>query len=411
MPQRAGTMARVEAILFDLFRRWGFRRIVTPSLEFLDVVALGVGDELKEAAFKLGDRVSGRVLAVRPDLTPQVARMVATRMRDHPLPLRLCYGGTVLRDEPGRPREIYQAGVELIGLEAAEADAEMISLATECLRAFAICDFKIDVGQMGFSRAILRRASLPPAAERAVRLALAKKDISGLGQALKGVSCPPETADLLITLPTLFGGEEVVAKAEAVCREPAALDALENLRQVIDIVKIYGLEEYMSIDLGEMRGFDYHNGVVFEGFVSGQGFPLLGGGRYDGLIGKYGYDCPATGFALNLEMLVETLETRGLLPAEGRVDFLLINLRGEKGEALKLARSLREAGFGVARDIIKRDVEGSTEYARRSQIDGVIILDDGKILLRHLPSGEERKLNIAGLLKEVKRWPRSSGRG
>ena len=396
-------MARIEETLFEVFRRWGFRRIITPTLEFLDVVAKGIGEELKESAFKFTDRMSGQVIAVRPDITPQVARMVATRMRGLPLPLRLCYGGSVLRDmgEGGRPREIFQVGLELIGLEAPEADAEMIAIGVECLKALNIEDFKIDVGQVEFSRGILREANLPPSLERPFREALARKDVSTLGELLHQAG---SDSTALLALPNLYGGEEVIEKAQALAQNDGSRAALRNLKQVIDIIKIYGLFDHISIDLGEMRGFDYHNGVIFEGFVSGQGFPVLGGGRYDALIGKYGYPCPATGFALDLESLLTALEGRGLTPTPPPIDFLLINLRRDKEEALNLARALRERGFSVARDIIKREVPGSIDYALRMRIKNVIILgaegcQEGEVILKRLPSGEESRVRGEELIR------------
>src|SRR5215468_4102281 len=162
LPDEAAQKRRVEAELWNVFRKWGYREIVTSAYEYFDVLAQGTDQELQERMFKMVDRESGRLLALRADITPQVARIVATRMRDEPKPLRLAYVSNVFRyDEPhvGRYREFYQAGVELVGLPNPEGDAEMIAMTVEGLQALGLTAFQIDVGQADFFRGILEDLS------------------------------------------------------------------------------------------------------------------------------------------------------------------------------------------------------------------------------------------------------------
>src|SRR5712692_2599612 len=183
LPDEAGQKRHVEESLLTVFRRWGYREIVTPAYEYFDVLSQGTDHELQERMFKLVDRESGRLLALRADITPQIARIVATRMREEPKPLRLAYVGNVFRyDEPqvGRYRELYQAGVELVGLPNPEGDAEMIAMTVEGLQALGLTRFQIDVGQAEFFRAIVEDLGADEATARELRSALGKKDQSSL---------------------------------------------------------------------------------------------------------------------------------------------------------------------------------------------------------------------------------------
>src|SRR6266498_566691 len=180
LPDEAGQKRRVEEALFTVFRRWGYREIVTPAYEYFDVLSQGTDHELQERMFKMVDRESGRLLALRADVTPQIARIVATRMREEPKPLRLAYVTNVFRyDEPqvGRYREFYQAGAELLGLPNPEGDAEMIAMTVEGLRALGLERFQIDVGQTDFWRGILGDLAADPATAPQLRAAVGYKDL------------------------------------------------------------------------------------------------------------------------------------------------------------------------------------------------------------------------------------------
>src|SRR6266436_1481470 len=193
LPDEAGQKRHVEETLLTVFRRWGYREIVTPAYEYFDVLSQGTDHELQERMFKMVDRESGRLLALRADITPQIARIVATRMRDEPKPLRLSYVTNVFRyDEPhvGRYREFYQAGVELVGLPNPEGDAEMIAMTVEGLRALGLERFQLDVGQTDFFRGILEDLGLDEATAGELRSTLGRKDISALERIVTGLGAP-----------------------------------------------------------------------------------------------------------------------------------------------------------------------------------------------------------------------------
>ncbi|HBG47028.1 MAG TPA: ATP phosphoribosyltransferase regulatory subunit [Deltaproteobacteria bacterium] len=314
LPEEAERIGAVESGILSVFSKYGFRKIITPLLEYVDVLSLGVGGDLRDRVIKFIDPSTGRVIAIRPDITPQIARVVATRMRDHALPLKLCYNENVIRYiEPrdGKSSEVLQIGAEHISAGASpEADAHMIIMAVEALGAAGLKDFKIDIGDVGFLRNILA-SHFDEGLRKTVQGMLEKKDSSGLTSFLNGMdSIKPEEKELLINLTTFYGEEEVIEKAASLTKDKAALASLEYLSKVIEIIAAKGLKEWITIDLGEVRGFDYYTGIIFEGFASGIGKPILSGGRYDNLLERYGYPCAATGFAFDVEHLAAAIGMR-----------------------------------------------------------------------------------------------------
>jgi len=377
LPEQAARICRIEEKLLQTFDLWGFRRIIPPFLEFDDVMAAGVGEELKGKTFRFDDRQTGRLLAIPPDITPQVARMVATRMRGLPLPHRLSYAGRVLRHAEsgsGLSRELFQAGVELIGLDSPEADAEMAAMAVQALKELGFERFSIDLGQVEFFRGIMAASGLPADARARLQAAVGRKDASAVAELLREFPVAEESAREIASLPRLFGGREVLDEAALVVSNARSRRALANLVEVVDILDLYGVSDFLTIDLGEIRGLNYHTGVTMEGFVTGGGVPVCSGGRYDTLTGVYGFDAPATGFAFNLLALVPLIEGRPDLEESARRDFLIFNRKDDRRDALETARFLREQGYSVARDIIRRDLESSLDYARNVGIRRVMII-------------------------------------
>ena len=377
LPVKAAKLDYLKNTLHGIYRAWGFRPVAPAILEDLSVLELGLGTDLREKTFRFDDRQTGRLVAFPPDITPQVARIAATRMRDMPLPFRLCYSGRVLRhteQQLGKDRQIYQSGVELIGLNGPEADAEMIAMAIMCLQAVGAPEFTIDIGQVEFLRGILDDLSLDPGQLRDVKTMIAAKDISGLQQKLKHLPLTDRQHAELLALPRLYGGREILDQARQVITNPASQKALDNLEKILEVLTVYGIDEHITLDLGEMRGFDYHSGLIFQGLLAGFGRAVCAGGRYDGLTERYGFAAPATGFAFNLYNLLFALD--GILDglAEEGTDILLFSSEQDKAPAQRLAAVLREQGYSVARDIIGRDQAASLDYARRTHYRYLLVI-------------------------------------
>ncbi len=315
LPEEAQKIGFVERTVLSVFEGYGFKRIITPLLEYVDVLSLGTGEWLRERVLKFVDPTTGRIMAIRPDITPQIARVVATRMRDCPLPLKLCYNENVLRyQDPtsAKSKELLQIGAEYITEEPSpEVDAEMIVMAVEALRSIGLEDFRIDIGDVGFVRAILRGLGLDEHEKVLLKDVIAKKDTSGLEELLKGFGdrISREERDILFTLTSLYGEEEIIERAMSFSRNRATEEVVENMHIVLEILKKRGVKGFITVDLGEVRGFDYYTGMIFEGFASGIGKPILSGGRYDTLIERFGYRCASTGFAFDVENIVSALNT------------------------------------------------------------------------------------------------------
>lgn len=408
LPEKADKIGYIERKIKRVFELWGFRRIIPPSLEFHDVMGIGLGEDLREKSFRFDDRHTGRLLAIPPDITPQVARIVATRMSGYPLPHRLCYTGRVLRHaelQSGRSREIFQAGVELIGLDSPEADAEMVAMAVEVLQGLGLDDFKVDIGQIDFFRSIMAASGLSAPVIRLLQQAIARKESSAVRLILAETEVTDTVKEAITALPRLFGGREVLAEAEKAALDDRGKRALDNIGQVLDILDIYGVSNYLTVDLGEIRGLDYHTGVTFEGFVTGLGEPVCSGGRYDGLTAKYGFPAPATGFAFNTLALLSALERRPDVEASKTRDFLLFNLRDDRREVLEIAQCLRRRGFSTARDIIRRDFDHSLDYARRMNILRMMVIGgdycaDDEVFIVRVADGKGMKIKKKELSRE-----------
>ncbi|HEX2279091.1 MAG TPA: ATP phosphoribosyltransferase regulatory subunit, partial [Candidatus Tectomicrobia bacterium] len=241
LPPQAAVKRELETKLLTVFQRWGFQEIVTPSFEYYEVLGLGMGEELRERTFKLTEQATGRLLVLRSDITPQIARVAATLLNDYPKPLRFCYNSNVFRyvePQVGRHREVYQAGVELIGLDLPEADVEMIAIAVECLMEVGLADFKIAVSQVEFVRGLLEQLRLPHEAERQVQVALHRKDSSALDALMDECRLERSARDMLLTLPNLFGGAEVFREAGRLVNNPRSEQALTNLQTVYEMLKV-----------------------------------------------------------------------------------------------------------------------------------------------------------------------------
>jgi len=379
LPDAAAKIDYIEDKIRRIFELWGFRRVITPKLEYEDVMALGLGDGLKDKTYRFDDRQTGRLLAFPPDITPQIARIVATRLNGYPLPHRISYSGRVLRQteiQSGRSREIFQSGVELIGLDSPEADAEMVAMAVEVMQGLGFSDFKIDLGQVEFCRGIVASSGLSGQPLKQLLEAVARKDASAVARITSDNTLSEDSKREISSLPRLFGGCEIVDAARKVVSNSRSRTALDNLQQVLDILDIHGVTRHLTIDLGETRGMDYHTGVTFEGFVTGLGGPVCSGGRYDTLAERYGFNAPATGFTFDVLSLLQALGRRPELEASTARDFLLFNCNAERREVLEIARLLRSRGYTTARDIIRRDYQSSLEYARRMNIRCMLVIGD-----------------------------------
>jgi len=365
LPRDAKRKRWVEGTLLKLFRQWGYREIVTPTMEFSDAVSAGDTTGLDRNLYQFFER-EGDLLALRPDVTTPVARVVATRLKEQPKPIRLCYSANVFRyaePQTGLRREFYQAGVELVGTNGYAADAEVVALAVEALKALGLRDFRVDIGQTDYYDGIIQHASLSPKERRLVRLSLLRKDYVTLERLLTGSNLPAQDRELLQRLPDLRGGREILEEATHRATNPISKLAMENLAAVYDTLESYGLTHWIQVDLGMIKDIEYYTGMVLEAYTADMGFTIGTGGRYDNLIGQFGYQSPATGFALGIERVMEALSRQDKWPAFDKQKVLCLRLGEDAELCWSVAQNLRQRGFVVELDVVARSEAEARKYA------------------------------------------------
>ncbi|MDS1028996.1 ATP phosphoribosyltransferase regulatory subunit [Bacillota bacterium LX-D] len=369
LPKEAWQKRLLENNLADLFHQWGYQEVATPTFEFYELLK-EAGNPV-EQLFNFIDR-EGHILALRPDLTTPIARLVATYLRNSLLPLRLFYTGSTYRYESiqtGRLREFSQAGVELIGSQGVGADAEVIALAIEALLACKL-QFKIGIGQVLVTKGLIAQVVQDPSIFNQVKQAIIAKDFVELENILDQHGCSREESFKLLELASLHGGKEVLTKALTLSEDLDVIGALKSLEEVYQILEKIGLASYVFFDFSILRDFEYYTGIVFEGYASGLGYPVCGGGRYDGLLSKFGLNYPATGFALGLERVMLT-QSSGI--DSPQIDFLLTG--SDYGTLLHKAKELRSQGYSVEVDLQQLDQVQLEKYAREKEIKQILELN------------------------------------
>jgi len=333
LPRAAARRRAIAEALIGEVERWGYDRIITPAFEYADVLARGLGADARAAAIRFVEPATGEVVALRPDITPQIARVAATRLLGEPL--RLCYEGSVLRLSKRGQRELIQAGVELIGVGAPDGDAEVIALSGAAFRAVdPRVPLTLDLGHAVPAAAALHAVDASRRAE--AREALGRKDAAALEATSR------RARPLLVGLGALYGEPaDVLRRARRLPWDRRARAALDELDRVIDLVGEQGFPGQIRCDLGEVRGFEYYTGVRFAGYVEGIGDAILQGGRYDDLIGRYGRPARATGFTADVEAIAQAEQARGVPePEAGRT----VRIAGGGARAHRVAAALRRAG-------------------------------------------------------------------
>lgn len=362
LPHAAKQVRRLESQLLAPINRWGYDEIILPTFEYLDVLAPGLEPELIDHCYQFVDRTTGRTLLLRPDATAQIARTVAMGLTGATLPLRLSYRTSVFRyetEQAGRGREIFQVGAELIGLDDVTSDSEVIDVMIECLQTIGLRSFKVSLGHVGFIKGLLLRSGLSAQGQKLAEQAVARKDLPRLEEVLASERIAKTAARAIREAPELYGQAEVLARGRVLAAgDPALLAPLERLTQVYQLLCAAGHKDSLLLDLGEFRGFDYYDGIVFDVFAEGMGSELGGGGRYNHLIGRFGRPLPSTGFALDVDRLFRTVAFPEEGSAAARVDYLVVAPDQASRRVTAVAAQLRRTGARVVQQTMKGRAAG-----------------------------------------------------
>jgi ATP phosphoribosyltransferase regulatory subunit len=369
LPRAAARRRSLAERVMAVFEAWGYARIVTPVFECADVLERGLGHDARAAAIRFVEPGTGEIVALRPDITPQVARLVATRMAEVEGPIRLCYEGAVnrLAGELGQ-RELLQAGIELVDAPEPFGDAEVLAVAAGALAATQLPQTRLDIGHVGPASHVLGAA---PDGEARARLAaaLARKDRAGVRAAAQAL--PEEIVPLAEALAVLWGPAETTLERAAQLAWPDEVRAqLARLGAVLAAFAELAdpPAPAVTIDLGDLRGFDYYTGVRFAGYAGGAPDAVLRGGRYDELIGRYGRAARATGCAIDLEAVAEAQRLVGVAAPPAALG---VAVHG-KGAA-RLARSLRARGLRA----VTASAAPTPSWLRGAGLDAALVIGAG----------------------------------
>jgi len=333
LPEQASAMEALRRDLLDLYRSWGYELVFPPLLEYSDSLLTGLGADLDLLTFKLTDQLTGRTLGIRADITPQVARIDAHSYLKEGVS-RLCYAGTTLHTRPKSlmaSRCPVQIGAELYGDNSPEADIEIIGLMIDTLREAGVGQMTIDIGHVGVYRAVFQALDLTD--DQALFDALQRKSAPDLSSALQGR--PEADAQTIRALMNLHGDRSVLNQARELLGDlaPNALDAIDEIDVVLDALEAEGDGIDWYVDLSELRGLNYHTGLVFAAYAKGVGRALANGGRYDDIGEIFGRARAATGFAADLKTLL----------AEGKaLDLGLTAISAPADRCPELAKKIKE---------------------------------------------------------------------
>lgn len=366
LPAEARRIEELRRNLLDLYRTYGFELVAPPLVEYIDSLLSGTGGALNLRTCKLIDQLSGRMLGVRADITPQVSRIDAHLLNREGV-TRLCYCGSVLHARPAgllSDRELLQIGAEIFGHAGVEADIEILELALESVRRAGVRHARLDLNHPGVLKAIIDADPALAGAVDDISELLSTKDVPALSvMAVRWPQVRQITVQALVDLASLYGGTEVIAKARKVLPAlPALLAALDDLE-----ILIHALPEHdFSIDLADMgSGYGYHSGVVFSIYAEGWHDALVKGGRYDGVGKAFGRSRPATGFSLDLRKL-----SSGLPPAQQAK--AIKAPWGTSSELVAALRALRDAG-----EIVVQVLPGQPHRLDEFTVDRELVLDNG----------------------------------
>lgn len=340
----------VEQKLHQTLHSFGYEDIQTPTFEFFDVFSREIGTKPSRELYKFFDK-EGNTLVLRPDFTPSIARCAAKYFIEENGPIRLCYMGNAFSNTSalqGKLKEVTQMGSELIGDGSVHADAEMIALVVEVLKNAGLKEFQVSVGQVEYFKGICEEAGLSEDMEEELREYISGKNYFGAEEFLLQQKVPARYSQMLLAAAELFGGAEILKKARKAVSNERSLQAAERLEKLYEDLKAYGVENYVSFDLGMLSKYHYYTGVIFRAYTYGVGEAVVTGGRYDRLLKHFGKDAPAIGFMTQVDALMESLSRQNLSVETGREIQTYFYTENTYEETLKRAVEGRKKGFRIA---------------------------------------------------------------
>ena len=314
----------IENLLRDVYKNYGYHEIISPTLEFYDVFNTNEQPISQEKMFKLFDN-RGRILVLRADMTTPIARIAATKIKKEMFPMKLCYSQNIFRVNEilnGKLSEFTQSGIEVLGAYGIRGDIEAIYTGIEALKKIGLEDFKIEIGDSKFFEELTETINLDRAKKETLRMLIQNKNISALKEFLDDNknNIDKNISLVLARLPELFGGKEVIKETQELLNNAENITSLKCIQDVYEVMDKLGLSKYISVDLGMLQNLNYYSGLIFRGYCMEVGDSILSGGRYDKLIENFGESLPATGFAINVDIVLEALRLQKKLTSDKAIE-------------------------------------------------------------------------------------------
>lgn len=368
----------VQEQIRNVFYLYGYQTIETPTFEFFDIFKEERGSVDSKELFKFFDR-DNNTLVLRPDMTPSIARCVAKYYMEEQMPVRLSYLESTFVNSTsykGRLKESTQTGVELIGDDTSDGDAEMIALVIDALKATGLQEFQVELGQVEFYRGLVEEAGMNETTQEQLRVLIENKNYFGVEELLSAQIMREELKDIFLKLPELFGDIEQIRLAKTMTSNPKAQKAIERLERVQEILDGYGLGDYVSYDLGMLSKYTYYTGIIFKAYTYGTGSHIVTGGRYDKLLIQFGKDAPAVGFAIVMDQLMLALSRQKIETTVSMVNTMILYDKEARYPAIMLARFFREKYMAVqlTRKPSDTTIDTYVDYGERFAIRNLLYL-------------------------------------
>ena len=372
--------AAIQNRILEIFHLYGYQDIETPTFEFFDIFNESRGSVKAKEMFKFFDR-DNHTLVLRPDETPAIARCVTKYFTEEDMPLRLCYlERTFINNTSyqGRLKEAAQTGVELIGDDSSDADAEILAMVIRALKAAGLTEFQVELGEVDFFRGLLEEAGMDEEMDEKLRELIENKNYFGVEELVMEQPIPQELKDAFLKLPELFGSLEEIQAAREFTKNPRALRAIDRLEEVNRILEYYDLSEYVSYDLGMLSQYQYYTGIIFKAYTYGTGDYIVNGGRYDKLLIQFGKDAPAVGFGISVDDLMLALSRQKIDTPVRVVNTMILFEPESREQAIQLAKHFRDTSMPVQLQLKKADktLEAYRAYAGRTTITNLLYLDE-----------------------------------
>lgn len=336
----------IEALILNKVRSYGYEDIQTPTFEFFDVFSKEVGTTPSRELYKFFDK-EGNTLVLRPDFTPSMARCAAKYFMDEEIPIRFCYMGNTFTNTSslqGKLKESTQMGAELMGDASVEADAEMAAMVIESLLATGLKDFQLSIGNVEYFKGICEEAGLDEETELELREYISGKNYFGAEDLLLAKNVDSAYREVLLRITDLFGSTDALEQAKELVNNEHSLRAVARLEKLYEVLCLYGLEKYVSFDLGMLSKYNYYTGVIYKAYTYGVGDALVKGGRYDTLLGRFGKSAPAIGFMVVIDDLMAALDRQNIAVKTPEKAQIITYTQADYRQALTTVRKLRAEG-------------------------------------------------------------------